>query len=176
MSRDEQHAERWIRYQRGLGLGALTGEGGSPSADRNLGCRADTVVMVQAADNVRSKGLTMLQTKRRFWPYVLLTLTCGLFAATAGAQPAIELEGYVPEISTEKLFFKGTYYLLVKGDADDIRTARWPQATECHMRMKGAAPYQVTCGTLAQVGYIGRARLRIELGKVSRVEVIELMQ
>ncbi len=81
----------------------------------------------------------------------------------------------MPEITAEKLFFDGKYYPLVKGTAV-TNTVRWPQATECHMNMERAAGYQVTCGTLAQVGYIDKARLRIENGKVMRVEVLELMQ
>jgi hypothetical protein len=36
--------------------------------------------------------------------------------------------------------------------------------------------YQITCGTLAQVGYIHKAKLSIENDKVVRVEVLELMQ
>lgn len=117
----------------------------------------------------------MLLPTRYSRPLALFILTCGLSAATAPARAATELEGFVPEITTERLFFGGKYYPLVKGTAA-TNTVRWPQATECHMNMKMAAGYQVTCGTLAQVGYIDKARLRIENGKVARVEVLELMQ
>lgn len=107
------------------------------------------------------------------WLRALFLLLLGLAATAGPAQAATELEGYVPEITTERLFFDGKYYPLVQGDAP-TNAVRWPQATECHMKI--SAGYQLTCGTLAQVGYIHKARLRIENGKVARVEVLELMQ
>ncbi|MHB1084991.1 MAG: hypothetical protein ACYCZA_09140 [Thiobacillus sp.] len=96
-----------------------------------------------------------------------------LWAMPKPALAETEHEGFVPEITTQQLFFNGTYYVLVQGGLENNRT-RWPQATECYI--KGNPTFQVTCGTLAQVGYIDKAKIRIEGKKVMRVEVLELMQ
>ena len=101
-----------------------------------------------------------------------LLLGFGLLAASA-PMLAAELEGYVPEITTKKLFFGGRYYALVQG-ASANNAIKWPQGTECYVMTSPS--YQITCGTLAQVGYIDKAKLRIENDKVVRVEVLELMQ
>lgn len=89
------------------------------------------------------------------------------------SQAATELEGYVPQITTQKLSFGGKYYALVQGAVEDNKV-KWPKATECYI--KANPTYQITCGTLAQVGYIDKAKLRIENDKVMRVDVLELMQ
>lgn len=89
------------------------------------------------------------------------------------SQAATELEGYVPEITTQKVFFGGKYYALIQGKSIDNKI-KWPQGTECYV--KGNPTYQVTCGTLAQIGYIDKAKLRIENDKVIRIELLRLMQ
>lgn len=115
----------------------------------------------------------MMFSTRYTRPVPFLLMAFGLIAASAPALAASEFEGPVPEITTQKLFFDGKYYALVQGAAED-NSVRWPQATECHVKTHPS--YQLTCGSLAQVGYIHKARLRIENGKVARVEVLEMMQ
>lgn len=102
-----------------------------------------------------------------------LTVVLVLAAVNNSARAAAELSGYVPEFTTQKLFFGGKYYALVQG-ASANNAIKWPQGTECYVMTPPS--YQITCGTLAQVGYIGKAKLRIEGNKVMRVEVLELMQ
>lgn len=89
------------------------------------------------------------------------------------AKAATELEGYVPEITTQRIFFSGKYYALTQGASPDNKI-KWPYGTECYI--KANPTYQVTCGTLAQIGYIDKAKLRIENNKVMRVELLKLMQ
>ncbi len=115
----------------------------------------------------------MMFSTRYTRPVPFLLMAFSLIAASAPALAASEFEGPVPEITTQKLFFDGKYYALVQG-ASRSNAIKWPQGTECHV--KAASSYQVTCGTLAQVGYIDKAKLRIENDKVVRVEVLELMQ
>lgn len=109
----------------------------------------------------------------------LLTMPCLwiavliVFAVPKPAQAATEVEGYVPEITTQKLFFDGKYYALTKGVSPDNKI-KWPDGTECYI--KANPTYQVTCGTLAQIGYIDKAKLRIENNKVMRIELLKLMQ
>lgn len=89
------------------------------------------------------------------------------------SQAATELEGHVSEITTLKLFFGGKYYPLIQGASVDNKI-KWPKATECYV--KANPTYQVTCGTLAQIGYIDKAKLWIENDKVMRVELLKLTQ
>jgi len=102
-----------------------------------------------------------------------LLLAAILWVTPNLTQAATELEGYVPQITTQKLLFDGRYYALVQGAVEDSKV-KWPKATECYV--KANPSYQVTCGTLAQIGYIDKAKLRIENDKVMRVELLELMQ
>lgn len=89
------------------------------------------------------------------------------------SEAATELEGYVPEITTQKIFFGGKYYPLIQGASIDNKI-KWPKATECYV--KANPTYQVTCGTLAQIGYIDKAKLWIENDRVMRVELLKLKQ
>lgn len=107
------------------------------------------------------------------WSIKPLLLAAGLIVASGSSLAATELEGFVPEITTERLLFGGKHYALVQGASRD-NAAKWPAATECHV--KANPSYQVTCGTFAQIGYIDNAKLRIENGRVARVELLELMQ
>jgi len=102
-----------------------------------------------------------------------LLLAACLIVASASTQAATELEGFVPEITTERLFFGGKYYALVQGGSRDS-TVKWPEATEC--LVKANPDYQVTCGTFAQIGYLDKARLRIDNGRIARIELLELAQ
>lgn len=115
----------------------------------------------------------MLHPTHASLPIKLFMWAFCLTLSSGSVRAATVLEGYVPTITTEKLLFDGKNYPLVKGALAD-NSVKWPQATECHVKLQ--PEYQITCGTLAQVGYIDKARLLIEDGKVARVEVLELMQ
>ena len=106
-------------------------------------------------------------------PITCCLLAFSLMAASGQALAATVLEGYVPEITTQKLSFGGKYYPLVQG-ASQSNAIKWPQGTECYVMTFPS--YQVTCGTLAQVGYIDKAKILIENDKVMRVDLLELMQ
>lgn len=113
-------------------------------------------------------------TRLTFSQLILFILVVAmLWAVPKPSQAATELEGYVSVITTQQLFVDGKRYTLVLGALENNHV-RWPVATECYM--KGKPAVQVTCGTLAQVGYIDKAKIRIEDDKVMRVEVLELMQ
>jgi hypothetical protein len=80
-----------------------------------------------------------------------------------------EIIGRVGKITVKNIEIDGKNYPLLKGESEDLR-ARVGEVTECREK------YRMTCGTLAGVGYIDKARVTIRNGIAMRIEVLELQQ
>lgn len=93
-------------------------------------------------------------------------LTNGALAAPT------ELIGEVGFINTKTLtFLGGKSYPLAHGDSKDLRSA-YGTATQCFM----GGDARTSCGTLAGVGYITKARVTLDNGLVMKIEVLEMKQ
>lgn len=80
-----------------------------------------------------------------------------------------EIVGYVDKITTRHVWIGGQVYPLVRGDTTNLRLPPH-EATECLIGQR------ITCGTLAGVGYIDKARVTVRNGVALRIEVLEQMQ
>lgn len=89
------------------------------------------------------------------------------FYASAWADS--EIVGVVPKITTKFVEIDGASYPLMRGDSQEMRRSS-PDVTECWSR------YRTTCGTLAGIGFIDRARVTVRNGYAVRIEVLELKQ
>jgi hypothetical protein len=92
----------------------------------------------------------------------------GLGAGHALAANGV-IEGYVPKITVKQVEIEGRVYPLVRGHSEDMKSTAGRE-TECW------AQYRTTCGTLAGVGYIDKARVTIRNGYAMKIEVLELQQ
>lgn len=90
---------------------------------------------------------------------------CGACLAWADS----EVVGYVSKITTDYVEIRGESFPLFNGGSNDMR-ARYPAATECW------AKERTTCGTLAGVGYIDKARVTLRNGVAIRIQVLEMRQ
>lgn len=80
-----------------------------------------------------------------------------------------EIVGQVSRITTDFVEVRGQSYPLFNGASNDMRaTSR--AATECW------AKERTTCGTLAGVGYIEKARVTLRNGVAIRIQVLEMRQ
>ncbi|HNQ03955.1 MAG TPA: hypothetical protein PKH69_05025 [Thiobacillaceae bacterium] len=96
------------------------------------------------------------------------------FAACLASVAAIswadtEITGYVSQITMKHVEIEGKRYPLLQGDSQDMRSTS-PRMTQCW------AGERTTCGTLAGIGYIHRARVVLRDGAAIRVEVLEMRQ
>ena len=99
-----------------------------------------------------------------------LMLAAGmLLTGSAGVMADTEITGYVPEITVGHIWIEGNTYQLIHGDSNDLNSVQG--ITECRV-----GTHRVTCGTLAGVGYIDRARVTVSGGAATRIEVLELKQ
>lgn len=93
-----------------------------------------------------------------------------LIQVSGHAAPRIEIEGKISHIDRKTLTIKGKTYPLLNGGSTDFK-ALPSAATQCWVN--GA---RLTCGTLAAVGYVDEARVTLENGVVSKVEIIQMSQ
>lgn len=75
----------------------------------------------------------------------------------------------VPHITVQHVEVGRVTYPLLNGNSQDMRNTS-PGTTQCW------ATYRTTCGTLAGIGYIDKARVTIRDGYAIRIEVLELQQ
>lgn len=80
-----------------------------------------------------------------------------------------EIVGQVSRITTDFVEIRGKSYPLFNGASNDMR-ATSQAATECW------AKERTTCGTLAGVGYIEKARVTLRNGVAIRIQVLEMRQ
>jgi len=92
-----------------------------------------------------------------------------LVLASQAAWADTEIIGNVPRITTEFVEVGDKMYPLLHGASNNMRASSW-EATECW-----AGP-RTTCGTLAGIGYIDKARITLRNGVAVRIEVLELRQ
>jgi hypothetical protein len=75
----------------------------------------------------------------------------------------------VPRITVQHVEVGPVTYPLLNGNSQDMRSSS-PNTTQCW------ATYRTTCGTLAGIGYIDKARVTVRDGYAIRIEVLELRQ
>lgn len=98
---------------------------------------------------------------------IVLCLMTGGFAMAADHARV----GYVSEITTERVVINGESFPLRNGKSNNMQV-RFPKATECWVSDKA----RTTCGTIAGVGYIHKARVTLHNDTAARIEVIEMRQ
>lgn len=102
-------------------------------------------------------------------PYLKILFSAWALCGACLAWADSEVVGYVSSITTDFVEIRGKSYPLFNGDSNDMR-ARYPAATECW------AKERTTCGTLAGVGYIDKARVTLRNGVAIRIQVLEMRQ
>lgn len=86
------------------------------------------------------------------------------------AAPGVEIEGKITHIDKQTLTITGKTYRLLNGGSTDLN-ALASAATQCWVDGR-----RLTCGTLAAVGHVDEARVTVENGVASKVEVIKMLQ
>ncbi|MBW1982531.1 MAG: hypothetical protein JRJ12_15070 [Deltaproteobacteria bacterium] len=81
------------------------------------------------------------------------------------------LEGIIELFDSTNISMSGQHYELVDGE----KASLYGFVTECWV-VQGTEIYQIDCKTLADVGYVDRARVTLENGAVRKVEVLKLLQ
>ncbi len=101
----------------------------------------------------------------KYWMMGIVLLQTTSFSVIADT----EIIGRVAKITVKNIEIDGKTYPLLKGESENLR-ANVGEVTECREK------YRMTCGTLAGVGYIDKAKVTIRNGIAMRVEVLELQQ
>lgn len=102
------------------------------------------------------------------WKELSLLVVC-----LASANPAVAREttllGNVSKVTTGFVEIEGKTFPLKNGASNDVRASS-REVTECW------AGTRTTCGTLAGVGYIQKAKVTVRDGVAVRIEVLEMLQ
>lgn len=77
--------------------------------------------------------------------------------------------GHVSKITTKEIIINGNKYPLLNGSSEDLN-ARPGTVTECREK------FRMTCGTVAAIGYIDKAKVTIRNGYAIQIVILELQQ